>query len=314
MATQMNLNSQEHMWLLPGDVTATVGRLEFLARSPMEGSIAGKHVSPHKGASVEFAEHRPYAYGDDPRDLDWRVYGKQDRYYVKQYTEETNLRATIVLDASGSMAYTGEQAMAMDGHRLSKFRYGQHLAAALTYLLIRQQDAVGLVTFDTAVRAYLPARSRASQVTRVLEELHRTNPGGETAAANVLHEVAERIHRRGLVIIISDLFDEAERVTEALHHFSYRRHEVVVLHVMAEEELTFPFSNFQIFRNLEMMNERFEIDPRAVRARYLDSVKSFVQVIERGCGQLRADYVPMTTKMSFTKALAGYLARRRQKK
>ena len=314
MASNLNLTSQEYLGLLPSSVTSTLGRLEFLARSPMEGFIAGKHVSPHKGASVEFAEHRPYSYGDDPRNIDWRVYGKQDRYYVKQYTEETNLRATIVLDASASMAYTGEQAMELDGHRLSKFRYAQHVAAALAYLLIRQQDAVGLVTFDTAVRTYLPARSRASQVTRVLQELHNTRPGGETAAADVLHEVAERVHRRGLVIIISDLFDEAERITEALHHFSYRRHEVVVLHVMADEELTFPFSSFQIFRNLETETQRYEIDPRAIRAKYLDSVKTFVQVIERGCGQLRADYVPMTTKMDFMKALAGYLARRRQKK
>jgi len=302
------------MWLLPRRITASLGKLEFLARSPMRGTVAGKHTSPHKGASVEFAEHRQYVVGDDLRDLDWRVYGKQDRYYVKQYTEETNLRATIVLDASGSMRYTGEFATTMDGHRLSKFRYGQYLAAALTYLLIRQQDAVGLTTLDTQIRTFIPSRSRGSQVRRILEELHATEPGGETSLAEILHDVAERVPRRGFVAIVSDCFDDVEDIIQALHHFQYRRHEVAIFHVMAEEELTFPFSSFHVFRDLENLAERLQIDPRSIRAMYLERVAAFVKKLEQTCGQLRMDYVPLTTKVPYEKALASYLGQRHRGK
>ncbi len=308
---QTSLNTLDYLWLLPPSATATLGRLEFLARRPKEGFVSGRHVSPHKGASVEFEEHRPYVCGDDIRDVDWRVYGKSDRYYVKQYTEETNLRATVVLDCSGSMAYTGERACAVDGQRLSKFRYGQYLAAAMTHLLIRQQDAVGLLTFDTDVREYIPARSRRTQVRRILETLHATRPSGETALAGVLHAAAERVLRRGLVIVISDLFDDADKIVRALHHFDYRKHEIVVFHVMAEEELTFPFDRFHVFRNLEDPQVRLQVDPRTVRALYLERVRQFVSRLEKGCGQLRADYVPMSTQMPFEQALAAYLARRR---
>jgi uncharacterized protein (DUF58 family) len=311
---QDSLKTLDYLWLLPSGPTATLGRLEFLARRPKEGYVSGRHTSPYKGASVEFEEHRAYTFGDDIRDLDWRVYGKKDRYYIKQYMEETNLRATVILDVSGSMTYTGELAAEQDGQRLSKFRYGQYLAAAVTHLLMRQQDAVGLVTFDTDVRTYIPARSRSTQLRLILEELHRTTAGGETSAGDVLHAVAERVHRRGLVVVISDLFDDAERIIRALHHFHYRGHELVVFHVMAEEELTFPFEKFHIFRNLEDEHMRLQVDPHTVRALYLERVRQFVTRLEKGCGQLRADYVPMTTKMPFDRALSSYLARRQYAK
>ncbi len=299
------------MSLLPEETAASLKRLGLSARGKMEGSINGRHVSPNKGFSVEFAEHRQYAPGDDLRNLDWRVYGKNDRYYIKQYIEETNLRATVVLDASGSMAYTGAEAAELGGRRPSKFVYAQHMAAALAYLTIGQRDAAGLVTFDTEVREYLRPAGKPSQVRQILQSLYRTEPGGETAVGEVLHDVAERLPPRGLVILISDLFDGPEKIVEALHHFSFRRHELVVFHVMADEELSFPFKKFSDFRDLEVGGERIRVDPAAIKAEYLEQVRSFVGEIERGCGQLRADYVPVNTRRGYTDVLSSYLGRRR---
>lgn len=298
--------------LLPPSLLATVGRSEMLARTKKEGGISGRHASPHKGFSVEFAEHRQYTQGDDLRDLDWRVYGKVDKFYIKQYIEETNLRATIIVDASGSMNYVGEEAAEFEGKQLSKFEYARYLGAALTYLLIRQQDAVGLVTFDHEIRKYIRAASKPSQVRQILQELHATKPGKDTAAAEVFHDIAERISRRGLVIIISDLFDDGAKIKEALHHFQYRNHELVVFHLMAEEELTFPFKKFTNFRNLELFSQNIKVDPLSIKAQYLDRVRRFVDTIEKACGQMKADYVPVNTKIPVTETLSGYLSRRRE--
>ncbi|HRQ89683.1 MAG TPA: DUF58 domain-containing protein [Bacteroidia bacterium] len=297
---------------LPPEIVQIVGRLEFLARSAKEGTINGRHKSPHKGFSVEFAEHRQYVAGDDLRNLDWRVYGKSDRYYIKQYIEETNLRATLVVDASGSMAYAGDHATELGGRgRLSKFDYARYLAAAMGYLLIRQQDAVGLVTFDEAVRTYLRPAAKPSQIRTVLEALARTEPGGDTRCAATLHDVAERIPSRGLVIIVSDLFDDAEAIKKALHHFRYKRHELVVLHLMAEEELTFPFDKFGDFRCLEIEGRRLDLDPSTIRASYLERVKAHLKSIELACGQMQADYVPVNTKTPVAETLFAYFSQRR---
>ncbi|MEI7946246.1 MAG: DUF58 domain-containing protein, partial [bacterium] len=291
--------------------TATLTRLELVARSVMEGFVSGRHKSPHKGFSVEFAEHRQYVPGDDLRDLDWRVLARKDRYYIKQYIEETNLRATILLDASGSMAYRGEQAAELDGRKLSKLEYAQYIAAVLSYLLIGQQDAVGMVTFDSTIRSYIPARSRASQVRTILEQIDSTQPGNETALSDIFHDIAERIPRRGLVIILSDLFDNTETLLKALHHFRYRRHEVIVMHIMAEEELHFPFDSFTEFKDLESVHQ-LEVDPKTIRASYLDRVRRFLSDISAGCGEIRADYLPLSTKKPFDRALSDYLARRKR--
>lgn len=298
------------MRLLPPESLRAIGRLELLARGAMEGFVTGRHKSPHKGFSVEFAEHRQYTQGDDLRNLDWRVLARTDRLFIKQYVEETNLRATVLLDASGSMAYRGEAAAECGGRRLAKFEYAQYLAAALTYLLINQQDAVGLVTFDTRPRVHLPARARPSQVRVVLEAVERTKPGGETVLAEVFHDIAERIPRRGLIIVISDLFGDPKRLVEALHHFRHRRHEVLLLHVMAEEEINFPFSSFTEFRDLERPGQHINIDPRAIRASYIDRVRAFLHEISTECGRLKVDYVPFNTKRPFDQALAEYLRTR----
>ncbi|MEM0967992.1 MAG: DUF58 domain-containing protein [Verrucomicrobiota bacterium] len=299
------------MRLLPPEMTAVIGRLELLARSKKEGSITGRHASPHKGFSVEFAEHRQYTQGDDLRDLDWRVYGRSDRYYIKQYVEETNLRATIVLDASGSMAYQGRKAASLGKEQLTKYAYARYLAASLAYLMIQQQDSVGLVTFDRQIRAQLRSVSRPSQVRLILEEMSRTEPGEDTEAAEVFHEVAERIPRRGLVLLFSDLFDDGEAIQRALHHFRYRNHELIVFHLMAEEELEFPFKKFTAFRDLEGVSPNLKIDPLALRAQYLERVQTFVRGIEQSCGQMKADYVPITTSKPVPEALSQYLSGRR---
>ena len=301
----------EYMGLLDPEALSKLGRQEFIARGVVEGFVAGRHRSPYRGFSVEFADHREYVPGDNLRDLDWRVYGKSDRYYIKRYIEETNLRATILLDASGSMKYTGEVAAQRNGGRLSKFQYGRYLAATLAHMLIHQQDAVGLVTFDTQVRSYIPSRSRATHLRVLLEELHDTAPGEETDLAPIFHDIAERVHRRSLLVVISDLFDDPAEILKALHHFRYRKHEVVVLHVMAHEELTFPFDRWSLFRDLELLSRRVQLDPRAIRAAYLDEVRQFVASVEADCGRMGVEYVPLSTRVPYDVALVSYLSRRR---
>jgi uncharacterized protein (DUF58 family) len=280
----------------------------------VEGFVAGRHRSPYKGFSVEFAEHRQYVPGDNIRDLDWRVFGKSDRYYIKQYVEETNLRATILLDASGSMAYAGDRAHQQDGDPLSKFAYGRLLAASLAHLMIHQADAVGLVVHDDQVRRYIPARARPSHLRVLCEELVGHEPGAETALAPVYHDVAERIGRRGLVIVLSDLLDEPDALLEALHHFRYRKHEVVVFHLLAEEELTFPFDRPTVLHDLEPTGLRRRLDPRAIRSAYLDQLRAHLRTIEQGCGRMHVDYVPLSTAEPFDQALAEYLARRLERR
>ena len=300
-----------YMQFLPPEALAKLGRCELLARGVVEGFISGKHKSPFKGFSVEFAEHRQYAPGDDLRNLDWRVLARKDRYYIKQYIEETNMRATLLLDASGSMAYAGDAAAPLKGKPCSKFAYAQYIAAMLGYLLIGQQDAAGLVTFDSRLRTYLPARARASQVRGILETLERTVPGGETGLADIFHDIAERIPRRGLIVILSDLYDDPESLIKALHHFRYRRHEVLLFHVVADEELNFPFDSYTKFRDLEQAETVLPIDPRTIRATYLERMNRFLADIESACGRLKIDYVRMNTRVPYDEALSAYLMKRR---
>ncbi len=298
------------MSLLDGSALAKIQRLELIARGVVEGFISGRHKSPYKGFSVEFAEHREYVPGDNIRDLDWRVFGRSDRYYIKQYIEETNLRALILLDASGSMKYAGKLAARHNGDVLTKFQYARFLAATLAHLMIHQQDAVGLATFDTSLRRYIPARSRASHLRVILQELSDTEPGQETSLSGIFHDLADRVRRRGLIVIISDLFDDVGEILKALHHFRYRRHEVLLLHVMAEEELTFPFDRWSVFENLERAAHRVPLDPLALRNEYLGRVSDFIRRMEIGCGQMNIDYVQLSTRQNFDIALAHYLAQR----
>jgi uncharacterized protein (DUF58 family) len=212
---------------------ARFGRLELVARLLVEGLMAGLHRSPFKGSSVEFAEHRQYGPGDEIRHIDWRAYGKSDRYFVKEYEEQTNLRAYLVVDSSGSMGYTGRTE--------SKFELARRLSASLAYLMIGQRDAVGLVTFDTDVRTMIPPRSSPGHFSVVCSALERTKPGGEARLSGILHALAERVRRRGLIVIVSDGFDDVEDLSASLRHLRHRRHEVLFFHTLAPEEEEFPF-------------------------------------------------------------------------
>lgn len=301
----------KYMRWLPPETTAAIGRCEIFARTRKLGFISGRHRSPKKGNSVEFAEHREYLPGDDLRALDWKVLGRKDRLYVRQYEEETNLRATVLLDASGSMAYVGDAAAETDGRKLSKFDYARYLAAGLAHLLTGQQDATALVTFDTKMREYLPARSSTLQMRRILETIDASEPGGETDPAPVFDDIAERIPSRGLVVIVSDLFtSDPDALLKALHHFHYRKHEIVIFHVMADEELTFNFNGHVHFDNLEGP-EKLALDVNSIRASYLEQVNAFLKKVGDGVRRMGADYVPVNTKVPFEKTLVEYLSRRR---
>ncbi len=296
----MSEQTGSYFELIKPESLAKLGRLELIARQVVEGFISGKHKSPFKGFSVEFAEHREYTPGDDLRDLDWRVFARSDRYTIKQYEEETNLRATILLDASGSMAYADST--------VSKLRYAQFVAATLAHLMLHQQDAVGLVTFDAEMRRYIPPRSKPSHLRVLLEEMESTEPGGETSLSSVLHYVADRIRRRGLVVLISDCFDDVDALISGLHHFRHRKHEVVLMQVMAPEELTFPFRRWSQFRCLEAPSTRLMLDPASVRDAYLRRVGAFLTDLKRRCGEMEIDYVQLNTAEPYDDALVRYLA------
>jgi uncharacterized protein (DUF58 family) len=295
----------DYLRILDAETIAKLSHLEITARQVVEGFISGLHRSPYRGFSVEFAEHREYSPGDEVRQIDWRVYARSDRFYIKQYEEETNVRAYLLVDSSGSMQYKGEHSF----QGLSKFEYAQHIAAALAHLMLRQSDAVGMVTFDKSIRRYIPPRSAGTHLHVLLEELARTEPGEETSLAAIFHDLAERIKRRGLIIIISDFFDDVNEIIEAMHHFRYRHHEVMVVHVMADEELSFPFRRWLEFRDLER-NYKLMLDPSSLREEYLRNLHTHLEELAHGCGQLEIDYLQFNTADPYDSVLAGYLGRR----
>jgi uncharacterized protein (DUF58 family) len=278
------------------------GRLELLARLVVEGVMSGLHKSPFKGFSVEFAEHRHYGPGDEIRHIDWRAFGKTDRYYVKEYEEETNLKAYLVVDTSGSMAYAGRT--------VSKFEYARQLAAGLAYLMISQRDAVGLITFDDAIRSMIPALSAPSHFSVLCKSLSDARIGGETPLAGVLHSLAERIRRRGLVIILSDGFDKLDDLTNALQHLRHRRHEVLFFQVLAPEEEDFPFRRPARFRNLENLDQRLLVDPAAMRKAYLEKFHAFRESLVERIRAMGADYYKASTAVPLDQTIIDYLATR----
>jgi uncharacterized protein (DUF58 family) len=281
---------------------ARFGRLELLARLVVEGVTAGLHRSPFKGFSVEFAEHRQYGPGDEIRHIDWRAFGKTDRYYVKEFEEETNLKAYLVVDSSGSMGYAGRT--------ISKLEHARRMAASLAYLMIGQRDAVGLVTFDTLLRSMIPPRSAPSHFSVLCQELEATNTGGETALCGILHTLAERIARRGLVIILSDGFDDLDNLVSALKHLRHRHHEVLFFQMLAPEEEEFPFTRPMQLRNLERADHRLRVDPLALKAAYLDRLRKFCQNLKERIRGMGADYHRASTGEPVEKILLDYLSSR----
>jgi len=282
-----------------------IAGLDLKARLIVEGYISGLHKSPYHGFSVEFAEHREYSPGDDIRHVDWKVFGRTDRFYIKQYEEETNLLANIVLDVSESMDYGSEGASG----GVTKLAYGQMIAAALAYLVIQQQDSAGLTMFDETVRAYLPPGSHAGHLKALFHTLGTVEPKEKTGLGRILGEVAQKIQKRGLVILISDLFDDPDVVLAGLRRLLHRRHDVIVFHVLDEAELTFPFERMTRFEGLEDLGE-LVVNPRALREGYLQELEKFRKRIRRGCTANRIDYVPLSTATTLDVALSSYLARR----
>ena len=283
-------------------VISRLGTLELKARMVVEGFIAGLHKSPYHGFSVEFSEHRQYMAGDDFKYIDWKVYGKTDRFYVKQFEEETNLKAYLLLDCSASMAYQSGE--------VSKFQYATLLAASLAYLLMRQRDAVGLVTFDETIRRLLPARSVKTYLPLLLAELDRTRPANSTAIVPTLHEMAERIKRRSLIMLCSDLYeDNVEGIIQGLKHFRHRKHEVIVFHILDPREIDFNFKEDAIFQDLES-GEKLSTQPIHIRKEYHRLMQEYMSRLKKACRENQVDYVLLTTDVPFDLALTQYLQKR----
>ena len=281
---------------------ARVQNLSVVARGVVEGFITGLHSSPYKGFSVEFAEHREYTAGDDPRHLDYKMLARTDRLYIKQYEEETNMRVQILLDTSGSMGYRHEA-------KITKLEYASYLTAVLSYLMTRQQDSVGLTTFDTDVRLDMPARSSPRHFNEMMRQLEAIEPGRQTNIAGTLHKLAARFNRRCLIVLISDLYDEPEEVIRALHHFRHRRHEVILFHVFDKAELEFPFKDVIAFHDMET-DERIQVDPAYVREAYIEQVNAFIDTYRRACAETQIDYVMTDTSVPYDFMLSKYIAKR----
>jgi len=280
--------------------------LSLLARHAVEGFFSGLHRSPHKGFSVEFAEHREYSPGDDLRHLDWVAWGRSDRFFIKQYEQETNLRAHLLLDLSNSMNYAR-------GAPVTKFAYGCFLAACLGYLMCRQQDRVGLVAFDRDVRFHIPPATSPAHLDRMFKQLEKTRPGHGTAVARTFHELADRIAKRGIIIVISDLYDDQSELLRALQHFVQKKHQIIVFHVLDPAELEFPFKHVTNFLDLET-NDRLQVDPRYVRQAYLDEINAFIGRYRRECAERSIEYVLTRTDTPYDTMLMDYLARRKAMK
>jgi len=286
---------------LDPEVVSKIGRMDVRARLVVEGFVAGLHKSPYKGFSVEFSEHRQYMPGDPLRHVDWKVYAKSDKFYVKEYEEETNLRAYIAIDSSGSMGYASSG--------LSKFQYAKHVAAALTYLMLRQQDSVGLTLFDTSIRRHIGPRASARQLHTLLAELAAAEPGKETNIHASLRAMTERIRRRGLIIILSDLLDDPPAMLSALKYFRHRKHEVILFHVLDKEETEFGFDREALFEDMETKQE-VVVEPWRIRGEYRAKVREWSESIKRECREHLIDYVMMSTRTPFDVALASYLEKR----
>jgi len=295
--------SSEGRTFLRPEVVARLSHLDVRARLVVEGFIAGLHRSPFHGFSVEFAEHRPYMPGDPLKNLDWKVWARSDRYLVKQYTEETNLRCHLLLDLSGSMGFKSERAS------LTKLEYGQSLAAALAYLMLHQQDAVGALLFDEHPREYIPARAVRSHLDVVLKTFAAANPSGRTRLGPALHELAERIKRRGLIVLCSDLMDKPSEVMSGLQHFRHRNHEVIIFHILDPDELEFPYTDTATFVDMES-GERLTTEPWEIAKRYRERLAEWADFYRRNCRERRMDYVQIDTRMPFDRALLAYLEKR----
>jgi len=293
-------NSQQY---LDPKILARLEGLQLRARLIVEGYVSGVHRSPYRGFSIEFAEHREYAPGDDLRYVDWKVFGRTDKIYLKQFEEETNQVCNLLLDTSESMRYQSA------GAPMSKLEYARCAAAALSYLVLQQQDSVGLVTFDREIRALVRESSNPSHLKQLLHVMEESAPERKTDTGPIFHDLAERFKKRGIVVILSDLFDDVDSMMAGLKHFRHRRHDVILLHVLDPAEVDFRFRRVTLFKGMEQLPEVL-VEPRALRAAYLEEFDRFVRRLKKGCRMHRIDYVQMRTDQSLELALSSYLSSR----
>lgn len=293
--------SSAEQYLNP-EVIQNIARLDLRAKFIVEGFLSGLHKSPFHGFSVEFSEHRRYNPGDDPKDIDWQVFARTDRIYVKRYEAETNITGYVLMDLSRSMAYTYRQ-------KLTKFDYAICLAAAISYLMVHQQDPVGLITFDDELRQSIPARSRRSQLGNILALLQQCQPTGETQIGENLKRVASMLRHKSLLMLMSDLLTEPDEVIDSLRMLRYAGHDVILFHVLDEAEVTFPFSGSVDLLEPETSDHQI-VDAAGIRSDYLNALKELRDRYREECFSLGVDYVPLDTSMPFDKALTEYLYQR----
>ena len=285
------------------EVINKIDNLFLRARLVVEGFIIGMHKSPYHGFSVEFSEHRPYGYGDEIKYIDWKLWGKTDRFYIKQFEEETNLKCHLILDKSSSMDFSSTN--------ITKFDYSKSLAAALTYLMIKQQDAIGLTTFDEKIDISITPKSKMSHLNLLLKTMHNAKPGGETNVSLLLHTLAESIQKRGLIILISDLLDNQEDVVKGLRHFRYKGHEVIIFHIIDPKEKDLNYNQNINFIDLEN-DKNIITDSRLIRKKYNKAFKDFCNYYDLQCSRNKIDYVQISTEDSLDKSLMQYLIKRSQ--
>ncbi len=298
------MTPQDYRKFLRPEVVAKLANMELVARLVVEGFITGLHKSPYHGFSVEFAEHRQYMPGDEVKHIDWKIFGRTDRYYIKQFEEETNLKSYLIVDASKSMAYASE------GHP-TKLEYACYISAALAHLMVQQRDAVGLTTYDENVRTYMPPHATKGYLTEILRQLQNLTPGQKTRTANSLHQVAERIRRRGLVIVMSDLFDSPGDVMKALRHFRHKKNEVIVLQILDPMERSFAFGRDAIFKDIET-SEELATQPWHIQKSYQEEMKRFLEKLKKECRENKIDYALLDTTTPFDVALFEYLHKRQK--
>jgi len=291
---------------LTPDLVGQLGRLDLIARMVVEGFLTGLHKSPFHGFSAEFAEYRQYIPGEPVNHLDWRVYAKTDRPYLKVFAEETNLRATLLVDCSASMRFTGEK------NRITKSGYARLLAASLSYLLLKQNDAVGLVTFDEKPLAMVPSRSVKRQLFQVLKILNKLPQGTGTQLGPVLHKVANRVRRRGLVMVFSDLFDDIDEVLSGLQHFRHLGHEIIVFQILDPQEVELDYNHELDFVSLENPGHIVRTEPAHIRASYREQFDAWRADLRRRCRHQLIDLVEITTDTPLEMALGAYLQKRRR--
>ena len=298
----MAVNTDKRKYLQP-EMVAVLNSMALRAKLVVEGYIIGQHRSPYHGFSVEFAEHRAYGSGDEVRHIDWRLFGKTERLYVKRYEEETNLRAHIILDTSRSMLYKSGT--------VSKLNYANSLAASLSYLMINQQDAAGLIQFSNKIDTFIPPKSKPSHLNIILKQLDDNKTGKDTKIENVLHRMAERIDKRGIVILISDLLDDPEEVINGLKHFRHKHQEVIVFHILDRKELEFDFNSRTRFLDMES-GEEIITEPWHIRSNYTELISGLQKYYQKECRESLIDYVPIFTDENLDKSITGYLNKRRK--